>query len=145
MRYEKKNLFATLTFAIIIIFILFQFNPTSNRVQKHDLVEIDYQIWESDKYKNYNPLYLLQDQVVLLNVIPITDDPERGLILGLYDNLIGKEKYYESGLIFLNKCIDQNRDGIDDNTGEHALSFGNGTDQYFGMYLLIHFKILSIK
>lgn len=145
MRLSKKELFATLAIAVIIFIVISQFKPATQGIQKHDLVEIDYQIWESDKYKNYNPLNPLRDHVVLLNVIPITDDPERGLILGLYENLIGKEEYYESGLIFLDKCIDQNRDGIDDNTGEPALSYGNSTDQYFGMYLLIHFKILSIK
>ena len=67
------------------------------------------------------------------------------MILGLFNNIIGKELFYESDFIWLDNCIDQNRDGIDDFTGEPALTYGNITDQYFNTCLMIKFKIISIQ
>jgi len=100
-------------------------------------------MWESDYTHDYDPLNSLIDETIVVRIIHITEKNE-GLILALCSNLIGKAQYYESGLIWLAKCVDQNRDGIDDNSGEPALSYGNSTDQYFGMYLMIQFKILDI-
>ena len=109
------------------------------------MVTIDYQIWESNNVKNYDPLNPILDEVLVITMIPLTEDPEKGLILGLYNNIIGKTLYHVSGLIWLDKCIDQDRDGIDDFTGKPALSYGNSTDQYFNTCLMIKFKVLSIQ
>lgn len=141
-KYKQRILILIVTASIFGI-ILFGGNSSSpiNVVERFDLVTIDYQMWESDYAKAYDPLNPLIDETIVVIIIPITED---GLILGLYNNLIGRTQYYESGLIWLDKCVDQNRDGIDDNTGEPALSYGNSTDQYFGMHLMIQFKILDI-
>ncbi|MBA7517400.1 hypothetical protein ES705_09453 [subsurface metagenome] len=121
------------------------FNSQPIKIQKHDLVKIDYQMWESDKYKDYNILNPLFDDIIWITVIPITENSSSGLILGLYNNLLGKRKFYESDLIWVNKCIDQDRNGIDDITGDIALSYGNSTDQYFNTCLMIKFKVLDIQ
>ena len=102
-------------------------------------------MWESDKLKSYDPFNPLLDTTIVVTVIPITDDKDNGLILGLFNNLVGKKLFYESDYIWLDKCVDQNRDGIDDFTGKQALTYGNSTDQYYNICLLIKFKIFAIQ
>lgn len=114
-------------------------------VEKHDSVKIDYTIWESDNRRDYNVLSPLFDGRIWIIMIPITENSTSGLILGLYNNLLNKELHYESDLIWLDKCIDQNRDSIDDITNKTALTFGNSSDQYFNTCLMIKFKILDIE
>ena len=83
-----------------------------------------------------------------IDVVPINDpilvNPEDGLILGLYNNLLGKAVGYQSPMIWLNKCIDQDYDGIDDVTGAPALTFGNSTNLYYNTCLMIQFRVLEI-
>jgi len=121
------------------------FIPAPITVGKYDTVEMDYTVWESDEAETYDQFNPVFDATVWITMIPITENDTTGLVLGLYNNLLGKGKYYESGLVWLNKCIDQNRDGIDDNTGEPALTYGNSTDQYFDTCLMIQFTILDIQ
>ena len=66
-------------------------------------------------------------------------------MLGLYNNLLGKGLNYDSGLIWLNKCVDQDRNGIDDNTDQPALTYGNSSDMYFNTCLMIQFRVLDIQ
>ena len=129
----------------MIAIIVAMFIPTPIVVGKYDSVEMDYTVWESDEAETYNPLNPVFDARVWVTLIPITENDTTGLILGLYNNLLGKGRLYESNLIWLNKCIDQNRDGIDDNTSQVALTYGNSTDQYFNTCLMIRFKILTIQ
>ena len=138
--------------SVFLIFILilgltltYLFRSQSIVVQKYDLVKINYQMWESDSRKNYNVLSPLYDYIIWITMIPITENYTLGLILGLYDNLLESQKYYKSDLIWLDKCIDQDRNGIDDLSGEPALSFGNSTDLYFNTYLIIKFEVLDIE
>lgn len=144
---QKKILIISLVVVSVILgFIMSEiFNSQPIKIQKHDLVKIDYQMWESDKYRDYNTLNPLFDDIIWITVIPITENSSSGLILGLYNNLLGKWKFYESDLIWVNKCIDQDRNGIDDITGDVALSYGNSTDQYFNTCLMIKFKVLGIQ
>ncbi|KKN63776.1 hypothetical protein LCGC14_0498150 [marine sediment metagenome] len=114
-------------------------------IQKYDLVKIDYQIWESDASRNYNIFNPSFDDTIWITMVPITENSTLGLILGLYNNLLGKHEYYESDLIWLNKNIDQDRNGMDDFSGEPALSFGNSTDLYFNTCLMIKFEVLDIQ
>jgi hypothetical protein len=130
---------------IIIIIVIIIFVPAPVIVSKYDIVEMDYTVWESDETKMYDPLNPVFDTIVWVTMIPITENGTTGLMLGLYNNLRGKEKYYNSDLIWLNRCIDQNRDGIDDNTGQPALTYGNSTDLYFDTCLMIQFTILNIQ
>ncbi len=130
---------------MIIIVVIIVLIPKPITVGKHDSVEIDYIVWESDEAEIYNLLSPIFDATVWVTMIPITENDTTGLTLGLYNNLLGKGKFYESGLIWLNRCIDQNRDGIDDNTGQPALTYGNSTDQYFNTSLMIQFTILDIQ
>lgn len=127
----------------LILLGIFLSKPPLILIEKYDLVTLDYQMWESDYAQDYDPLNPLIDETIVVMAVPITEQDD-GLILGLYNNLIGKTQYYESGLIWLANCVDQNRDGIDDNTGESALSYGNSTNQFFGIHLKIQFKILDI-
>ncbi|KKM92485.1 hypothetical protein LCGC14_1217910, partial [marine sediment metagenome] len=131
---------------IFVIFSFFFFNsPKIPVVGKNDSVKIDFIAWESDEEENYDVLDPLIDITVWVLMVPITENASTGLVLGLYNNLLNKQQYFNSELVWLNKCIDQNRDGIDDNTGQPALTYGNSTDQYFNTYLMIQFKILDIQ
>ena len=146
-KYKQRILILIVTASIFGI-ILFGNNTYSpiNVVERFDLVTIDYQMWESDYAQGYDPFNPLIDEKIVVTVIPITEDKDNGLILGLFNNIIGKKLFYESGFIWLDKCIDQNRDGVDDIISDKAaLTYGNSTDQYFNMCLMIKFKILSIQ
>ena len=146
--YEAKKIIKVSTITVLaivlIVFGVSLLKPTPILVQKYDLVTLEYVMWESDYTHSYDPLNPLIDETLAVKVIPRTEQDD-GLILGLYNNLIGKARYYKSGLIWLEKSVDQNRDGIDDNMGRAALSYGNYTDQYFSMNLMIQFKILDIQ
>ncbi|MFW9939454.1 MAG: hypothetical protein ACFFFT_00340 [Candidatus Thorarchaeota archaeon] len=115
------------------------------KVGKYDSVKIDYMVWESDEEETYDQFNPILDAIVWVTMIPITENDSTGLMLGLFNNLLGKKIDYDSGLIWLNKCIDQNRDGIDDITGQPALTYGNSTDLYFNTCLMIRFKVLDIE
>ena len=129
----------------IILFGNYVYSPI-DAVERFDLVTIDYQMWESDYAQGYDPLNPIIDETIVIIIIPITEDKNNGLILGLFNNIIGKKLFYESDFIWLDKCIDQNRDGLDDIiTDKAALTYGNSTDQYFNMCLIIKFKVLSIQ
>lgn len=119
---------------LILRFILFENNISNTNediIEIYDLVTNDYQMWESNYVQGYDPFNPLIDETIVVRIIPITEQDNR-LILGLYNNLIGKVQYYESGFVWLDKCIDQNRDGLDDIiTDRAALTYGNSTDQFF--------------
>ena len=129
---------------ILIISLLFISIP-SVRVEKNDSVRLDYIVWVSDEDENYDALNPELDAILWINVIPVTENESTGLILGLYNNLLGKKINFDSGLLWLNKCIDQDRNGIDDSTGQVALTYGNSTDLYFNTCLMIQFRILDIQ
>ena len=149
LSHKTKKTIKVSTIIVLIAGLIFLgvFLPKSFQtlIEKYDLITLDYQMYESDYAKNFDPLSPLIDEVIVLNVMPITEDKFSGLILGLYNNLIGKKIFYESDYIWLKKCVDQNRDGIDDFTWKPALTYGNSSDQYFNMCLMIKFKILSIQ
>jgi len=143
----RYGILAAISLVLFSLFVGVVLLPgdTAIRVQKYDIVEIHYTMWESNIQKGYEPLDPLFNATIGVQVVPITEDHENGLILGLYNNLLGATLYYDSGPIWLRKCIDQNRDGIDDESGKPALSYGNSSDQYFNMHLMIQFKVLTIQ
>ena len=146
-KYKQRILILIITASVFGI-ISFGNNTSSpiNVVGRFDLVTVDYQMWESDYAQGYDPLNPLIDETIVIMIIPITEDKNDGLILGLFNNIIGKRLFYESDFIWLDKCIDQNRDGLDDTiTDKAALTYGNSTDQYFNTCLMIKFKVLSIR
>ena len=145
---EKYHLKTVIPLLIVIPTIIIGFTLYGNVpivVEKNDSVKIDYSAWESDEQENYDILNPIIDKVVWVSMIPITENSSTGLILGLYNNLLGKKLLYESDIMWLNKCIDQDRDGLDDVTGKPALTYGNSTDQYFNTCLMIEFKVLDIE
>ena len=148
-RKYKQRILILIIAASIFGIILFGSNTSSSIksvVERYDLVTIDYQMWESDYAQGYDPLNPLIDETIVVTIIPITEDKNNGLILGFFNNIIGKNLFYESDFIWLDKCVDQNRDGIDDIIADKAaLTYGNSTDQYFNTCLMIKFKILSVQ
>ena len=147
-RESMKKIVVVVSIIVLIAFgVVFgsMFFNSVFTVDKYDTVKIDYIVWESDQAHAYDLIHPLFDDVVLLNVTPITENSEDGLILGLYNELIGKGLNYDSGLVWLNKCVDQDRNGFDDNTGQLALSYGNSSDMYFNTCLMLQFRILDLQ
>ncbi len=147
-RYHLKIAVPVVIFLILSIAFFAIFSvPDEDKyfVQKYDSVQIDYTAWVSNRSKDYDVLNPIVDIVLWIEMIPIIENDTTGLMLGLYNNLLGRELYYESELIWLDRCIDENRDGIDDLTNETALTYGNSTDQYFNTPLMIKFTILDIE
>ncbi|MEE9377668.1 MAG: hypothetical protein V3V33_06490 [Candidatus Lokiarchaeia archaeon] len=147
-KYRSRTKIIVLICVVLILFIvgatIFTYSKPKT-VEKYDTVKIDYTVWESDRSRNYDTLNPLLDTIIWVTMVPITENDTTGLILGLYKNLLGRKVYYESDLIWLDKCIDENRDGIDDITNTTALTYGNGTDQYYNTCLMIKFKILDVQ
>ena len=149
---QQYHLKTVIPIVIIVIFIFTGYvisivteSDYSISIEKYDSIKIDYTVWESDERRTYNVLNPLVDTVLWVTLIPITENDTTGLILGLYNNLIGKELSYQSRLMWLDRCIDEDRDGIDDITGDPALSYGNFSDLYYNTSLMIQFKVLGIQ
>ena len=121
------------------------FLPEPIRVEPNDHIKIDYSVWVSDKYKNYDENNPVFDEIIWITVLSVVKNSEQGLALGLYNNLLGKQEGFESEMIWLDICVDEDRDGVDDITGEPALSYGGSDDPYFGVYLIIKFRIIDIS
>ena len=143
-KYHLKTIIPVIVICLIFVSLIMIFSNDTNNIEKYDDVKIEYTVWLSDEDEDYNPLNPILDTTIWVTMIPITENSTSGLILGLYNNLIKKELYFESELIWLNRCIDQNRDGIDDVTGNLALTYGNSSDLYFNTCLMIQFKVLDI-
>ncbi|MFX1481035.1 MAG: hypothetical protein ACFFCI_23385 [Promethearchaeota archaeon] len=147
-RYHLKTVIPVIALIIISIIFFAVFSiPDDKRyvVQRHDSVELNYTAWVSNKSREYDVINPIVDTILWVEMIPITENDTTGLMLGLYNNLLDKNLYYESDLIWLDRCIDENRDGIDDITNKTALTYGNSSDQYFNTPLIIKFKILDIE
>ena len=144
-KYHLKTIIPVIVFCLIFVSLIMIFSNDSRIVEKYDDVKIEYTVWVSNEDEDYNPLNPILDTTIWVTMIPITENSTSGLILGLYNNLVKKALHFESGLIWLNRCIDQNRDGIDDFTGNLALTYGNSSDLYFNTCLMIQFKVLDIQ
>ena len=130
--------------AIFFAFIIF--NSLTQVIERNDRVRVEITIWGSDQYRSIdvgNPLE--PNSVLYIDVIPRNDTSDgSGTILGLYNNLVGRQVGYQSGRIWLNKCVDVNLDGYDDDYGHQALSYGRPTDLYFGQCLYVQFKVVGL-
>ena len=142
-RRARNIILISVALAVVIIVIFAR--PIPERVTKFDKVQIEYTMWESDERMLYSYSDPIFNETLWVRMIPITKNQTDGLILGLYNNLLGKKLHHESDIIWLNSCIDQNRDGIDDITNKPALTYGNSTDEYFNIPLMIQFKVLEIQ
>ena len=151
-RPQTKKVIGTLLMIIVaaIIVVLLCYRPSPNPtppivIEKNDEAFLYYTVWASDQTNEINFTSPYFDDTFWIHVVSIVDGAPGGLILGLYNNLLGKEESYRSRIIKLNPCVDQNFDGIDDNTGEPALSYGLPSHVMFGKYIAIRFEVLSIK
>ena len=92
---QKKNLIISIIVICVLLgFIASEiFNSSSTGIQEHDVVKVDYQMWKSNKYREYDILNSLFDDIIWITVIPITENSTSGLILGLYNNLFSPESF----------------------------------------------------
>ena len=157
-KHQIKNWFtprrvkAVLVIAVVIffggvfnLFYITEMIPEDQIViEKYDEVEIYYLLWLSNQDHDIIVEDPFLEIIYNLEVVPSTENWQRGVILGLYDNLLGKPVDYRSEFIWLKNCVDRNNDGIDDVTGERALSYGNESDALFNACLIIRFIVLEI-
>ncbi|MFX1256495.1 MAG: hypothetical protein ACFFAN_01445, partial [Promethearchaeota archaeon] len=138
--------------AMVIGFSINAKSPTIY-VEKGDNVKLKYTVRENlggiDDELDPSERNVLFDDVIWLRVIPLNDadlnESSEGMILGLYEELLGKKVGYNSSEITLSACVDENLDGIDDRTGGKAESYGHPSHQYFNTSLIIKFKVLAIE
>lgn len=149
---RKKPAWKKIFYALGIVFFIasmaigiLNLSTNPNTVEKFDRIEIHYMMWEIEEDQIYDILDPELNSTDWITMIPITENETSGLILGLFNNLLGKKLFYRSGLIWLNRCIDQDRDGIDDVTGSLALSYGKISDDYYNTDIVIQFTIFKIK
>ncbi len=117
-------------------------------VEQYDTVKLDLIIWRSNEWKGYdedNPD--LSYQNTYFGVVPKNDgslESPGGLILGIYNRLLGKPEGYDSGVYWISRCRDHDNDGTDDYTGDPALSYGNNLSVYYNTDLMVRFKIREL-
>ena len=132
---------------ILIIAIFITFTPRETEtIEKYDLVLLDYTIWveENHDYNYSNPV--IQIYNTTLNVSSRYDENvEDGLILGFYNELLGKSVGH--GRTFnINVTIDLDKDGIDDVTNKDALGYGFPEDGLlYNRTIIINYKILALQ
>ncbi len=110
----------------------------------NDSVKIRYVEWIAEEVGIYSEGSLMSDNVLWVTAISRVDHPQ-GLILGLYNNLLGKFEGFESEKIWLDRCVDENLDGIDDNTGAPALSYGQNDYVFFNTSIMIQFEVITVE
>ncbi|TKJ20561.1 MAG: hypothetical protein CEE43_12085 [Promethearchaeota archaeon Loki_b32] len=152
MNKRKKSTWKKIIYTVGVIFLIssivigfLNLSTNPNTVEKYDRVEIHYMMWEIEEDQTYDIFDPDLNSTDWVTMIPITENESSGLILGLFNNLLGKKLNYKSGLIWLNRCIDRDRNGIDDVTGSPALTYGKDSDDYYNTDLMIQFTIIDIE
>ena len=132
---------------ILIITIFITFTPRETEtIEKYDLVLLNYSIWaeENHDYNYSNPVIEIYNAT--LNVSSrYNENAQDGLILGFYNELLGKSVGY--GRTFnINATVDLDKDGIDDLTNMDALGYGFLEDGLlYNTTIIINYKILAIQ
>jgi hypothetical protein len=75
---------------------------------------------------------------------PVDGLSKSGLIAGFYYNLLGMTEGQEK-TFDLPANVDANGDGIDDNTGQEVLSYGNPTHEMFNTALRFWVRVVNIR
>ncbi len=111
-------------------------------VKEGDRVKIQYTVWTSSSSKSPS-----MNKTIWVDVVERHNDSGeiKGLILGLYEELVGNTVGYDSDKVPLDSCEDRDLDGKDDHTGEEALSYGLPSDEFFGITIQFHVKILDVQ
>ncbi len=124
------------------------FRPSIALVEQYDTVKLDLSVWRSNEWHGYdedNPD--LNYQNTYFGVVPKNDSSlvsSGGLILGIYNRLLGRQEGYDSGAYWIPRCRDHDNDGYDDTTGELALSYGNNLNAYYNTDLMVHFTLREL-
>ncbi len=124
------------------------FRPNIVVVEQYDTVKLDLSVWRSNEWHGYdedNPD--LNYQNTYFGVVPKNDSSlvsSGGLILGIYNQLLGRQEGYDSGVYWIPRCQDHNNDGYNDNTEEPALSYGNNLSTYYNTDLMARFTIREL-
>jgi len=144
----------TSVIAIICLFaVAGAFSPPKAvplEIQDRSQAKLSYTMWEYRKgteldpalYQTYVPII---NETVWVDVFRRTKEyPDRGLVLGFYEPLLEHEKGYESDLVLLAPCLDEDLNGVDDETGGKAKSYGLPSDQFYNKSLVLTFKVLDV-
>lgn len=131
--------------AVITIIFFFIFGDQGLRVEKYDLVKLDYKIYTHDDYEN-NKDPTINKKKVWLNVSSRYDDKsEDDIIVGFYKELLGKKIGDTLPNKLIEKCRDKDKDEKDDTSGEDALSYGFPSDDLYNTDIVLWFHILDIN
>ena len=88
----------------LLVMALISFVPSPILVEEYDRVKIRYTAWKENDY------YPIINQTLWVNMTQINDTradgQNNGIILGLYNNLLCKGLYYESDVMYLPACVD---------------------------------------
>ncbi len=130
---------------LIIIVVFFNvYNPSVERIEQYDKVKLDYKIYTSDQYNNHEDPEIKKTNTWVNACSRYDDDCEKGLIEGFYQELLGK-KEGDVGEKPLDACVDKDKDGEDDSSGEEALSYGFPDDKLYDEDIVIWYKIIQIN
>ncbi len=131
---------------IIIIVVLFinVFNPSIERVEQYDKVKLDYKIYTLEQYDDHEDPEIKKTNTWVNACSRYDDDCDKGLIEGFYQELLGKKEDDVAEKSF-KACIDKDKDGEDDNTGDEALSYGFSNDDLYDTDIVVWFKVIQIN
>ncbi|MHA1275099.1 MAG: hypothetical protein ACTSQS_16950 [Promethearchaeota archaeon] len=136
---------AITVFIVIIVLFAVTFGSNVERVQKYDSVKLDYEIYTLDEYENHEDPSIKKTNTWVNVCSRYDDDCKDGLIQGFYDKLIGKKVGDVVNYELIKACVDKDKDGKDDITGEDALSYGFPEDELYDTDIVLWFKVLEIN
>ncbi len=131
---------------------------TVKRVGRHDLVQLNYEIYSLDQY-NEHEYPEIKETSEWVNACSRYDSSckyiegvngtkklnNQSLILGFYNQLLNKKEGDLVSSKLIKACIDKDMDGKDDYSVEDALSYGFVNDTLYDKDIVLTFKILSIR
>lgn len=136
---------ALIVFIIIALLFIIRFSSNPERVEKYDLVKLDYEIYTLEEYENHEDPSIKKTNKWVNVCSRYDDNCKDGLILGFYNNLLGKKVGDVLNYELFEKCVDKDKDGKDDITGEDALSYGFPEDKLYDTDIVLWFKVLEIN
>jgi hypothetical protein len=153
--YEEKRYYSR--FYMILIFVgivavlttlLFViFEQGGERIERHDLVRLDYEIYSYADYQD-RKAPTIKEMNVWVNVSSRYDETGNGtLIKGFYKKLLGSRAGDFLNFHYIENCKDDNKDGYNDVYPEkEALSYGYPSNHsLYNTEIILWFKIHEIK
>ena len=143
---------------VIIFLVVVVYDEEAPRVEQYDLVKLNYEIYSLEDYNENRPP-TIQETNYWVNACHRYDSScechgnnsqllyecNYSLIKGFYNELMGRKEGDKVNSKYIDACIDKDKDGFDDFSGEEALSYGFPNDTLYNTEIVLKFEILRLQ